>query len=112
MLIQHLNHQTRTLLATAKTSKPTLRSLSGPFVDLMLSFCSSCTMSPQKRLKVRGMRTLGLTCSNTEQHSAKQHVQGLRQPAGFRLTSCCVMLQHEGRPCNTASAAAGRRPPA
>lgn len=39
----------------------TFSSLSGPFVARMLSFCSSCTISPEKRLSVRGMRTLGFT---------------------------------------------------
>ena len=35
----------------------TLSSLSGPLVARMLSFCSSCTISPQKRRNVRGSRT-------------------------------------------------------
>ena len=34
-----------------------MSSLSGPLVARMLSFCSSCTNSPQKRLNVRGNRT-------------------------------------------------------
>ena len=40
-------------------------SLSGPLVARMLSFCSSCTSRPQKRLNVRGSRTCGLICTCT-----------------------------------------------
>ena len=36
-------------------------SLSGPLVARMLSFCSSCTIRPQKRRNVRGRRVVGLT---------------------------------------------------
>ena len=43
----------------------TLKSLAEPLDDRMLSFCSSCTMRPQKRLNVRGSRTAGLTSIST-----------------------------------------------
>ncbi len=43
----------------------TLSSLLEPFVACMLNFCSSCTMRPQKRLKVRGSRTCGWISSST-----------------------------------------------
>ena len=40
----------------------TRRSFSLPLTPLMLSRCKSCTMSPEKRLNVRGIRTCGFTC--------------------------------------------------
>ncbi len=40
-------------------------SLSGPLVARMLSFCSSCTIKPEKRLMVRGMRVFGLMENST-----------------------------------------------
>ena len=41
----------------------TRRSFSLPLTPLMLSRCRSWTMSPEKRLKVRGIRTCGFTWS-------------------------------------------------
>ena len=43
----------------------TLNSFSGPLDARMESFCRSCTMSPQKRLNVLGMRVCGLMRINT-----------------------------------------------
>ena len=42
----------------------TRRSFSLPLTPLMLSLCKSCTMSPEKRLNVRGIRTCGFTCGS------------------------------------------------
>ena len=43
----------------------TLRSFSCDVVERMLRLCSSWTMRPAKRLKVRGMRTVGETSMRT-----------------------------------------------
>lgn len=43
----------------------TLRSFSCELVDRIDSVCRSWTMRPAKRLKVRGMRTVGLTSMRT-----------------------------------------------
>mmetsp|Transcript_13873 Transcript_13873/g.24305 ORF Transcript_13873/g.24305 Transcript_13873/m.24305 type:complete len:200 (-) Transcript_13873:293-892(-) len=43
----------------------TFKSLSGPLLERMLSFCSSCAIKPQKRRNVRGRRTFGLTEMST-----------------------------------------------
>jgi hypothetical protein len=47
------------------SARSTFRSLEDPLDARMLSFCSSCTMRPQKRLNVRGNRTCGLTSMST-----------------------------------------------
>ena len=43
----------------------TRKSFSGPLAPRMASLCKSCTIRPLKRLKVRGMRTCGLTSIRT-----------------------------------------------
>ena len=43
----------------------TLSSFSCELVERMESRCKSCTMRPAKRLKVRGIRTVGLTSMRT-----------------------------------------------
>jgi hypothetical protein len=58
----------------------------------MLSFCSSCTISPEKRLKVRGMRTLGLTWQQQQQQ--QQQMMGqlgrrMHKAAKVASISCC-----------------------
>lgn len=51
----------------------TLRSLSGPLVARMLSFWSSCAMSPQKRRNVRGRRTCGRHSMRTWRRTPRKH---------------------------------------
>lgn len=75
----------------------TLSSLSGPLVARMLSFCSNCTMRPQKRRKVRGRRTCGDSKAAQSGIGTTQRQHELRspdvlmptaQPAGCERMEC------------------------
>ena len=71
----------------------TRSSLSGPLVARMLSFCSSCAMRPQKRLKVRGSRTLGFT-EMSWFLAVRMYTAWVGHGTRYRGQCCCLHSYH------------------